>query len=360
MIALIREAGASARSQPVASTVTVLVVIGMILTIMLTTGRTVGSEQQILGSIDSAGTRSIVIRAEQDAGLKANALERIARIQGIEWAGAFSPAMDATNSAVPDGTRVPVRFVYGGDLARLGLPERTAIQDLAWASPLALQQFGLPDSVGGITTVSGTSFGMSGVLTVTEELRQLEPLALIPRENWDDSVGLIIVIAQSPELVVPVSEAVFSVLAPEDPSMITVQTSAALAELRGLIQDQLGAFSRGLVLILLGVMGALVAILLYGLVMMRRKDFGRRRALGATRGLIVTLLLVQTSLLATMGISIGILVATLTLVASGDPLPGPPFTAALAVLTLMTTVIAALVPALVASFREPIRELRVP
>ena len=60
---LIREAIATARSQPVASALTVFMVAGMILAVMLTTGRTVGAEQEVLGSIDSAGTRSITIRA---------------------------------------------------------------------------------------------------------------------------------------------------------------------------------------------------------------------------------------------------------------------------------------------------------
>lgn len=129
---------------------------------------------------------------------------------------------------------------------------------------------------------------------------------------------------------------------------------------RSLIEGQLGAFSRWLVIGVLALTGSLVAALLYGLVMMRRKDFGRRRALGATRGLIVALLLAQTGVLAAAGIAIGMLGATIALIAMGDPFPGWAFSAALVVLSLSTALTAATIPALVASRRDPITELRVP
>lgn len=360
---LIREAVATSRSQPVASALTVLMVAGMILTVMLTTGRTVGAEQEVLGSIDSAGTRSITIRAEEDAGVTSDVLERVAHIDGIEWAGAFSTAVDATNTLVPDGTRVPVRFAYGTDFARLGVPADSPLPgQLAYAAPAALDQLGLVDDTGALTLTTGADFAVAGALSSPDFLAALQPLTIVPRPEalGDEPVGVLVVIAERPDLVAPVSDALLSVLAPADPSKITVETSEALAQLRALIQGQLGSFSRGLVLGLLALTGALVAVLLYGLVMMRRKDYGRRRALGATRGLIVILLVTQTAILALAGVAAGMAAAALILVSSGDPLPGLAFTAALGVLALCTALIAALLPAIVASRREPIRELRVP
>ncbi len=360
---VIREATASARSQPVASIVTIMMVVGMVLAVMLTTGRTVGAEQQVLGSIDSAGTRSIVVRADAGAGVTSSVLDRIDRIEGIEWSAGFSSAVDATNSAIVDGVRVPVRFAYGDQLDRLGVPEDSPIPGgLAWASGPALEQLGMPDRSGGITLTSGASYGIGGRLDVPDFLRPLEPVVLVPQPeaSGDEAIGVLVIIAESPELVSPVSKAALSVLAAADPTKVTVQTSEALAQLRGLIEGQLGSFSRGLVLALLALTGMLVAILLYGLVMMRRKDFGRRRALGASRALIIGLLLTQTVILAAVGIVIGTIVSFLVLAATGDPWPGFTFTVALGVLTMVTALIAALVPATIASRREPIRELRVP
>ena len=367
--AVVREAGASIRSQPAASAITVLMVVGMILVVMLTTGRTVGAEQQVLASIDSAGTRSVTVRAEPDAGLTAGVLDRIEGIEGIEWAAGFSPASDATNSAVPDGTRVPVRLVYGAHLERIGVPAESPIPgELAWGSHQALEQLGMTDVSGGVSLIgsdgtlgSGGTVGIGGRLDVPDFLRNLEPLVLVPQTiDEGEPIGILVVIAKTPGLVAPVSDAVMSLLGETDSSKVTVQTSEALANLRNVVGDQLSSFSRGLVVAVLGLTGILLAVLLYGLVMMRRKDFGRRRALGASRALIISLLLAQTGILTAIGITVGIGLSLLVLGSSGDPWPGSAFTGALAVLTLVTALLAAFIPAVSASRREPIDELRIP
>ncbi|MFE7845519.1 ABC transporter permease [Microbacterium sp. NPDC057407] len=366
IIAVVREAIAAARSQPVASAVTMLMVAGMVISVMLTTGRTVGAEQAVLGSIDDAGTRMIEVRAESGAGLTSSVLGRIADIEGIEWAGAFSSATDATNALVPDGTRVPVRHAYGAGFDQLGirdLPGPNLSGIAGYASAEALVLLGLTDSSGALTTVdTGAEYSVVGRIRTPDFLREFEPLVLVPREDLTgmETVSVLVIIAERPDLVAPLTSAVTSVLAVDDPSEVTVHTSEALARLRSLVQAQLSTFSRGLVLVMLLVTGLLVAVILYGLVMMRRKDFGRRRALGATRALIVSLLLTQTAVLALFGVTVGLGASLLCVLIMGDPLPGTTFTVALAVLAIATSLFAALVPALVASKREPIRELRVP
>ncbi|WP_163632632.1 FtsX-like permease family protein [Microbacterium sp. B35-04] len=362
VIALTREAWATSIAQPVASGVTVLVVIGMILTVMLTSGRTIGAEQKVLASIDTAGTRTLQVRAEADAGLTADVLTRIAHIHGIEWAAAFSAPVDATNTVIPDGARVPARLAYGSHLERLGVPRGSPLPGaVAYASPAALDLLGLPDVAGSITTTTGSSYDVVGQILPPEFLSGFEPAVFVPQPHatGSEAVAALVVITEDPALVGPVSDAVLSVLAVDDPTKVTIQTSEELAQLRLLVQSQLASFSRGLVLVTLATTGVLVAVILFGLVMMRRRDFGRRRALGATRGLIVALLLTQTAVLTLTGVGVGMVASTIALIASGDPLPGPSFGAAISMLTLATTIGAALLPAVFASTREPIRELRV-
>lgn len=358
-----REAIASIRSQRVASLVTVLMVAGMLVVVMLTTGRTVGAEQQVLDSIDSTGTRSITIRAEADAGLTTGVLDRIDGIEGIEWAAGLSLAEDATNSRIPDGNVVPVRRVYGDDLPRLGVPAASALPGaLAWASDAAMEQLGMPDGTGGVTLVdTGASLGVGGRLDVPDYLHGFEPLVLVPRPADEGAeIGILVVIAKTPDLVRPVSDAVVSLLGVDDPSKTTVQTSENLVDLRTLVGDQLRTFSRELVVALLSLTGLLLSAVLYGLVMMRRKDFGRRRALGASRTLIIVLLLAQTATLTVTGVALGTGVSLLALSAGGDPWPGAAFIAAVSALTVIAALLAALAPAVVASRREPIEELRIP
>lgn len=361
--AIAREALATSWAQPVASIVSIVIVAGMCATVLLTTGRTVGAEQAVLGTIDSAGTRSIVVRAEADAGLDQTVLDRIAAIDGIQWAGAFGAATDVRNAAIPGGTRVPVRLAWGDDLSTLGIAEIQPVADKsAYASSAALEQLGMPDGSGGVVTTDGEEYAVVGTIDVPDYLQFLEPVIIVPQQRTEQTspVGVLVVIADTPDLVGPVSSAVLSVLAVDDPTKVKVSTSESLATLRALVQGQLGSFGRNLVIVIFGLTAVLVAAILYGLVMLRRKDFGRRRALGASQGLIVGLLLTQMAALSAVGAVIGSGAAAIGLAATGDPLPGLDFFVAVSVLAIAVGTIAALLPALAAARRDPLRELRVP
>lgn len=362
MIRLMREGISSALSQPVASTLTALIVAGMVFAVMMTTGRTIAAEQQVLSTIDDAGTRLIQVRAEDGAGLTTEILERIGRLEDIEWAGAFSSAQDATNLLIPDGTRVPVRFIATDDLSRVGIETRPEDGAAAFASPEALDALGLVDTSGALALGNGESITVRGEINVPDFLEGLEPLVVIPQETRGEAqtANLVMVVADSPSQVSAIAAAVSSLISVEDPSKVSVQTSEGLAQLRGVVQSQLATSSRLLVLGLLSVTAVLVAVVLYGLVLLRRKDFGRRRALGATRGYIVALVVSQTVVLATVGTLAGLIAGLCVSLVANDPLPGLSFTLAIPTLAIATAAAAALAPAISASQRDPIRELRVP
>lgn len=74
----------------------------------------------------------------------------------------------------------------------------------------------------------------------------------------------------------------------------------------------------------------------------------------------MTLLLTQTAILAALGAALGIATASIALAATGDPLPGLAFSSAIGVLALITALVAAALPAVIAARRDPIKELRVP
>jgi putative ABC transport system permease protein len=361
--ALVREAFASTKAAPVVSIATIVMVAGMCATVLLTTGRTVGAEQVVLGSIDSAGTRAIIVRADSDAGLDSTVLERLANIDGIQWVAGFGQASDVTNAAISGATKVPARLAYGSHLEALGIDIDRAIPGrTAWASDTALTQLGMPEGVGAITNSEGLDVAVAGTMQVPDWLVFLEPVVLVPQpeDSQPAPVGVLVVIADRPELVAVVAETVRSVLDVDDPSKVTVTTSEALAKLRAIIQGQLGSFGRGLVLLILGISSLLVGVILTAFVSLRRKDFGRRRALGASRGLIVGLLLTQTLVLAAIGSVIGTLAAVAVLTATGDPYPSVAFMGAIAVLGNLASLLAAFIPAILAARRDPIRELRVP
>jgi putative ABC transport system permease protein len=341
----------------------VLIIAGMVATVLLTTGRTVGAEQAVLSSIDSAGTRSIVVRAEADAGLDTSVLDRIKSVQGIAWVGAFGPAQDVTNAAIPDGVKVPARYVWGA-IQDLGIPAAQPIQNhSAWASPAALQALGMPDAAGGVVTNYGADFAVTGTVRVPDYLAFFEPIIFIPQQPDTvnpSPVSVLVVIASRPDLVATLSTALQPLLGVDDPTKVKITTSEDLATLRAIVQGQLGTFGRSLVIVIFALTAILVAAILYGLVMLRRKDFGRRRALGASQGLIVGLLLIQMAALSLLGALFGSIAAAIGLIATSDPLPGADFFIATVVLATGVGVTAALIPAIAASRRDPLIELRVP
>lgn len=362
-IQVLAEAIATARAQPIASLVAALIVAGMCAAVFLTTGRTVGSEQAVLATIDDEGTRSIVVRADADGGLDASVITRIKDIEGIEWAGAFGFPRDVVNSAVGQGSeKVALRELWTTDPSELGIPTafRTLSESSAWASPDALATLGMIEGAGGAITHDGIGYGVFGELHVPAFLSEMTPTLLAPSSAEHGAVATLVIVAAEPQLVAPVGRAIGGLLDAQDQSKLTITTSEALAQLREAIRGQLGSFGRQLVILIFGVSAALVASVLYGLVTMRRKDFGRRRALGATRGWIVALVLVQVAFIAVLGALTGKVLAGLALVASGDPLPSLGFFVAVDILAVAVATLASLWPALFASRRDPARELRVP
>jgi putative ABC transport system permease protein len=358
VLALIREALASAWSQRTASAITVAIVGGMCASVLLTTGRTVGAEDAVLSTLDSAGTRSIIVRADPDSGLTNSVLDRLKGIEGIEWVAAFGPARDVTNSAVPEGRKVPLRSMWGGMVGSTN--ELNASVD-AFISDTARKELGMSAMAGSVRTSDGLLYPIAGPVATPDVLGFLEPLAVLPQPAGSaGAVSILAVVATDPAQVQPVLEVLLSVLDVADPTTIKLTTSETLADLHLLVKGQLGGFGRELVIVIFGLTSLLVAAVLYGLVMMRRKDFGRRRALGASRGLIAGLLIVQTAILTAAGALIGSSAAAVALAASGDPLPRFQFFAAIGVLSIVVGILGAIPPAWVASRRDPLRELRVP
>ncbi|WP_235933830.1 ABC transporter permease [Agromyces humi] len=266
------------------------------------------------------------------------------------------------NAAFPGGSRVPLRLAYGADWSIFGLPATLpADTSVAFGSAAALEQLGMPEPVGGVETIDGVGYAVAGSLTVPEHLAFLEPVLIAPQPaGTDRPVSTLVVIAERPDLVAPVAAAIGGILAVTDPSKVSVQTSEDLASLRAIIEGQLGSFGQTLTIGILALTGLLAAAILYGIVMMRRKDYGRRRALGASQRLIVSMLLIQTAVLAAVGAVAGSTVGAAILLAGGDPMPGLAYVGGVSILAVVVAIIASLVPAVVASRREPISELRVP
>jgi len=91
----------------------------------------------------------------------------------------------------------------------------------------------------------------------------------------------------------------------------------------------------------------------------RQRDLGRRRALGADRPTIITLVVTRTLIAATLGALAGTAAAVVITTSSGVRAPTG-FIGAVAVLALLTAAIDAIPPAAIAAYRDPVAVLRTP
>lgn len=327
-------------------------------TVLLTSGRAEGAQQHVLSELDRVSTRVISLTAPPSAGLDSSIVKRLAGIDGIAWSGAFGAAQDGRAADSHSASRVATREVWSTDHTLLDLPSDS--DGSGWASPRAIAQLGLVDSYGSISLDDERRIEVRGGSELPEFLEPLDPTVLVPMSaSTAAPVTLVIAIADSPGRIAAVERMILSVAAPKNPDEIKLETSKQIAEMRSAVEDRLGSYGREIVLGTFAITAVLVGAVLLVLAMMRRKDFGRRRALGATRGFILALVTAQGAIAALAGALSGACGALVAHVCADSPLPSWEFVLAVVVLLTSIAAIASVPPAIYAANRDPAAELRV-
>lgn len=363
LAALAAEAVRMALARPVSATVTGLIVAAVCAVILSTTGQSVQAERQVLARIDDAGTRSVVIAdTTGTAGIHAAAVDRIGRLSGVEWALGLGRAVDVHAAGIPDGRPAAVRTVYGtlpGEVATSGWDETPGT---VLVGPDAQTTLGLDMPAGGVVGGDDIDYAVVGRFHAEDPLTFLNRslLAAPDPADPDPAVRTIYVLTRKPEDVGPVATAAAGLLDPEDPTSVGIQTSKTLADIRHAVQGELGRYSRRLVVVVLAVGLVLVGLNVYGSVTATRRDYGRRRALGASRPDIITLVAVQTVAVALIGATIGSLIGGAVIWRLTNTPPDFAFTAAVATLAIIAAAGAAIPPATIAARRDPVAILRIP
>lgn len=360
-VALVVEAARSARSQAVFSAVTALVVAAVVAVVLATTGQSAAAESQVLSRIDTAGARTIEITDSGGAGaIRTGVLPVIAALRGAASVTGLGVPVDGRNHAIGDGA-TPVGFwpVFG---AVPGVVDGRAPQvGEAVVGVGALARFG---GIGGYGAVDLPGQRQAAVVGTVRESGALSFLdtggALVMDVGVDAPVQRVVIVAATTADVAPLIAAAVPVIGAADPASIRVTSPAALARLQAAVAGDLGGFGRGLLVAVLGAGLLLIAITVAGAVLVRRKDLGRRRALGATRGTVVALVVGQCACAAVPGAALGALVGLAITWRVAGALPGAGFVAGTVVLTLLGAVLAALPAGFSAALRDPITVLRTP
>lgn len=305
----------------------------------------------------------IVVRADAAADIHPDVLERLNRLKGIEWVGVFGPAFDVQNAAYEGGVKTPARLVVSDDLTQLGIHAPSGVDgSIAYGSETALDNLGFLQGAGQVAAVDDQrGFSVAGKVEMPDFLRFLDPVLFVPTApDRRTAVSLIVMMAEAPNAVAALANAAKGVLAVDDSTGVTVETSEELATLRAMISGQLGGFGRTLSLGIFTLTGMLAAAVLSATIVLRRKEFGRRRALGASQQFVCVLLLTQVGLLSFVGAFIGTIASATILALLGDPLPPLDYLMSVTLIAGFVGMIAGVIPAVAASRRAPILELRVP
>ncbi|UER54408.1 hypothetical protein HJG43_07510 [Kineosporiaceae bacterium SCSIO 59966] len=348
-----------ARSQPGLSVLLAVISLAVCLLTLGTTGQSISAERAVLARIDEGGTRTItVVDRTGSANISTAAVDRIAALSGVRWALGIGRTIDAHTVTVPNGPPVPARPVYGSSPA-LRSPQDAQPRG-ALVSPVSQQSLGLDAATGALRTSDGQTYPVVGIFEASGVVGDLGDGVVLVDPDYVGPLSSIVIEAGDPADVSNVADAARSLTAPDDASAIAVEVSEHLARARAAVQGEVGSFGRVVVVQALAVGLLLSSATVYAGVTARRRDFGRRRALGATRPQLVALVLVQITIPAAIGASLGSLAGAAVVRWQTGGWPGWQFPLAIAVLTVGAAVLAAIVPACVAAFRDPVAVLRVP
>ena len=369
VITVLAECGRLVRSQKATSVVVAVLVAVQCIAVALTAGRAASTQQDILSRIDDQDTRSITVRASADAPVPTQFLDVLAATTEVEQVVGLGPIFDASNAAYPAGPPIPLRRAYGVlEGVRLTQTSDPRFAEMAWISQRAADTLGMTTDSGALVAGSGHQFPAVRVWGTAPLLAEQEPLALIPASATDrlaganptDPLTLLVILAREPADVTSLEPLVRTLIRDAAVPGADVTTSADMAAVRELVSGELTDYGRRTTLGVLSIGLIVTALALLALTHLRRREFGRRRALGASQSIVLSLVLGQTTFSAALGAALGTLGITIWMHSQDGGPPPWPFLAAIAILTITCAALAALVPALVAARRDPLKELRVP
>ena len=362
---LVRDALAGARAQPVATATLSLVLATVCFAILVTTGQTAATEARIVEQIDTAGTRLIAVSdADGAAGILPTAPGVLAGLSDVEWALGLGGAVDVTNPALPDG-RAASRVLVGGLPAEVSLVQgRLPRPGEAVVGTTAAATLHLGPGLGRVRDLEDTTADPVGVVGIIEgggPLAFLSDTVLIAAEPQDvDTLRYVYVMAADVSVVERLEHVVATSTPATDPAALGVETPQGAIALRDVVAGRLGAASRQTMAVVMGIGAVIVAVTMLSATISRRRDFGRRRALGATRSALVATLLAQTAVGVLLGIAVGTAAGLVTLDATTGALPTWRFVTGVAGLALLIALATATPIATHAAHRDPLRILRVP
>ncbi|MGO3796930.1 MAG: hypothetical protein ACTJGR_07420 [Pauljensenia sp.] len=356
---LLREALRSAWAQKIPSALIVLVTAAMSVSALTTVGQAAARDRDIREQLDLAGARALTITDSLGHGLITPALLALVRdTSGVEQAVALSTPLDVSNGAIPGSQKVPAWEVSDPALVTHLTRGRAPQAGEGITSATVMDTLRLGTPAGWVQSDQILQYPLVAEGTTAPGFEDLDAGVIIQAGPDTDYRQLRVIIDDIAH--VPATQrAVLAMIGTSDPTQIQVDSPQGIAMTSQLLTGQIAAGNRATLLLILGAGAFFVAIVSLTDVLLHRKDLGRRRALGITRGALTTLTTLRTTGPALLGAVLG---GTGALIWSTTRGVAPPadFTAAVTILTTLVALVATIPPAAWAAHRDPVTVLRTP
>ena len=362
---LLREAWATTWANKVPSALVCLIVAAMCAMTISTVGRTAAAEAQVAERINSAGARELVLTDKRGADLiSPSIIDAAARLSVTDRAVGLQSPIDVNNAVIGTGATPIPAWPIIGDIATVAQLQtgRMPGPGEALVSTTALKKLGLQHPVGAISLAKATlpvDYAIVGSFTPREPFSDLGQGVIFTASKGSSATHLHLVLKDAGHAATAqrTTLGLFGELA--DPEAIGIRSPIQLAQLHDEVLGDLGSFGRALLYGALGIGALLVGIVVFADILVRRKDLGRRRALGATRSSIVWLMILRTLMPASIGGVIGLIGGMLIAQRAGS-LPPLDFCLGIVVLGLLAAGLSTLAPAIYAAHSDPVKVLRTP
>lgn len=359
LMRILVEAIRSCAASYVPSVSLLLIVAGMCSTTMLTVGRSAAAERSVLERIEAAGAREITITDTVGGLIDDRGIRLIASLSPVERVVGLSVPFDSYLQGLgPGGQSIP-SWSLSGNIRAVAILSSGRWPDGGEAiiSDQAAAYQRMDGPAGALSDATGASIPIVGTYRTRPPFDDLDSGALIVASAGATLNSLRMVASDSSSVPV-IQRLAISILAPSDLSAVTVRSPATLAELEEQIRGEIAGYGRGMLLLILVVGSCLIFGVVFADVIVRRRDLGRRRVLGATRSFVLGLVILRTALPAAIGAVIGSGLALIYQSIRWQNIPDESFVAGVILLTVLAAGVSASIPAFFASVQDPVKVMR--
>lgn len=357
---LLREAWSSAWAARVPTFLILLATAAMTFATAATAGRSAALAEQLDTRIQDAGARVIAVTDLGNEGfLDPAAVETITALSSVDSIAAVTHASTVTNAVL--GWGGPTVNAWG----IVGADPSTAVELRSgrWPGPgealvstTAAATLRMSAPSGALVTREQQAYAVVGSFAASGPLEWLNQGVVYTPSGQAVAEEARVVVSDL-RFLGPTERTLRQLLAPTDPANLRLTAARDLAEVsQGLGGDvRVAGYETTLIVLLVGAL--FVGAVTLADVLIRRRDLGRRRALGITRFDLMALITLRTLISTVLGAALGVMVVHAFSAISDAP-ASLPHTMASAVLVITSAILAALPAGLLASRRDPVSVLR--